>query len=184
MTCRLKTLSCVLFTCIAAAGCSTAEHEDLKGWMNEQAKGMKGKVPPLPEIKPFPVVSYEAEKALSPFSGGKVLTAEMAKDQSTPASDRPKQPLESFLLEDLQVTGVLFDGKSYIAIVQTPRPNKPKYVRVGEFMGQNFGKVVGIDHCQVRIIETVKDTNGAWTDREVVKQLPQTGGQKCNLISG
>jgi type IV pilus assembly protein PilP len=168
----------------AVTGCSTAEHEDLKGWMNEQAKGMKGKVPPLPEIKPFPVVSYEAEKVLSPFSNSKVLTAEMAKDQSTPTSDRPKQPLESFLLEDLQVTGVLFDGKSYIAIVQTPRPNKPKYVRVGEFMGQNFGKVVGIDHCQVRIVETVKDTNGAWTDREVVKQLPQTGGQKCNLISG
>jgi type IV pilus assembly protein PilP len=183
MSRRGKLLSIVLISIATAAGCSTAEHEDLKGWMNDQAKGMKGKVPSLPEIKPFPVVSYEAEQVLSPFSGGKVLSAEMAKDREMPAN-RPKQPLESFLMEDLLVTGVLFSGKSYIAIVQTPSPNKPKYVRVGEFMGQNFGKIVGIDHCQVRIIETVKDANGTWTDREVIKQLPHTGGQKCNPISG
>lgn len=183
MTRRIKLLCCLGVPLLVLA-CSTTEHEDLKVWMTEQAKGMKGKVPPLPEIKPFPVVSYEAENVLPPFSPAKIITAEMARDQSAPESDRPRQPLENFPLEDLKVTGVIFDGKSYIAIVATPAPNKPKHVRIGEFMGQSFGKVVSIDHCQVKIVETVKDSNGAWTDREVIKQLPRTGGQKCNLTAG
>jgi type IV pilus assembly protein PilP len=182
---RLKTLSCMAFTLLAVIGCSTAEHEDLKGWMNDQAKGMKGKVPPLPEIKPFPVVSYEAEKALSPFSSSKVLNAEMVRDQATPTSDRPREPLENFPIDELQLTGIVFDSKknSFKAIVQTPQPNKPLAISVGAFLGKDFGKVIAIDHCKVSIEETVKDTNGVWTPRPHIMKLSKAGGRACNLTA-
>ena len=108
-----------------------------------------------------------------------MIAGEGLRDLSTPESDRPRQPLESFPIEDLQITGVIFDGRNHLAIVQTPKPNKPKHVRVGEFLGKNFGKIVSIDHCKVKINETVRDTNGAWADREVIRKMPQSGGEKC-----
>jgi type IV pilus assembly protein PilP len=39
-------------------GCAAEEHQDLREWMRDEAKGMKGKVAPLPEITAFPVVAY------------------------------------------------------------------------------------------------------------------------------
>jgi len=157
------------------AACGAPEHKDLKEWMQEQTKTMKGKVPPLPEIKPFPAVSYEGATLTPPFSSTKILATEAVADKTTPDRDRPRQPLESFPLEDLRVTGIIFDGKVRHALIHTPPPNKPKHVRVGEFVGQNFGKITSITHDSVIVIETVKDTNGAWVEREVSLVVPREG---------
>lgn len=160
---------------VLLAGCSGTEHEDLKQWMQEQAKGMKGRVPPLPEIKPFPPVSYQGIALVPPFASAKIVTADAAADKSAPDRGRPRQPLENFPIEDLRVTGIIIDGKTPYALVQTPSPNKPKPVKVGEYMGQNFGRITEITKDGVTVVETVKDTNGAWTDREVSKRVPRDG---------
>lgn len=162
---------------LLVAGCSTVEHEDIKNWMREQAKDMRGKVTPLPQIQPFPAVAYESEALLSPFSTAKIVNAEPAADKSAPDRDRPRQPLENFALEDLRVTGAIVDAKFPIALIQPPLPNKPKHVTVGEFMGQNFGRITKITKEGITVIETVKDSNGAWTDREVIKSVPKQGGR-------
>ena len=91
MTCRLI-FSCVL-TALLLAGCASSEHDDLKEWMREQAKGMKGKVQPLPEITAFPAVAYEGEKLIPPFAAAKILTTDSANDKSAPDRDRARQPL-------------------------------------------------------------------------------------------
>lgn len=148
------------------AGCAAEEHEDLKQWMREQAKEMHGRVAPLPEIKPFPPVAYEGGVFISPFSPGKIVTLDAALDKTAPDRDRPLQPLENFPLEDLKVVGVILSGKSPRALIQPPPPNKPKSVRVGEFMGQNFGKIMAITKDGVMLRETVRDINGAWVEQE------------------
>ncbi len=38
---------------LAKLGCAAEEHQDLREWMRDEAKGMKGKVAPLPEITAF-----------------------------------------------------------------------------------------------------------------------------------
>ncbi len=161
------------------AGCGGTEHEDLKEWMREQAQGLKGKPPAIPKVVELPPVSYQSDALLPPFSPAKIVTVEAVADKSAPDRDRPRQPLESFALEDLRVTGTIIDRRMPVALVQPPPPNKPKYVTVGEFMGQNFGRVVSITHCRVVIVETVKDNNGAWMERDVVKDLSKQGGKEC-----
>ena len=47
--------------------------EDLKQWMAEASKDMRGRVQPIPEIKPFPIVSYDAADLPEPFSMAKVV---------------------------------------------------------------------------------------------------------------
>jgi type IV pilus assembly protein PilP len=163
---------------LVLGGCISSEHEDLKTWMAEQAKDMKGRVPPLPEIKPFPVVAYEGESQRSPFSPDKSVAGEGLKDPSAPDSSRARQPLENFPLDSLRVTGVIFVGKKHIAMISTPPPNKPKQVGVGEFIGQNFGKVVSIDGEGVHLIELYKDQNGAWTERPFTLSVAREGNRK------
>lgn len=172
-----RSATMVLGALVLMAGCANVEHEDLKDWMRTEAKNMKGRVPRLPEIKPFPFVAYEAQKMNAPFSASKIVSVDALADKASPNRDRPRQPLEGFPLEDLRVTGIVLAGKVPVALVQPPLPNKPKHVRVGEFMGQNFGRVTQITGDGITVLETIKDTNGAWTDREIQKSVPRQGGR-------
>ena len=154
------------------SGCASDEHQDLRQWMRDEAKGMKAKVAPLPEITPFPVVSYETEMLTPPFATGKIVTLEVAADKTAPDRERPQQPLEIFPLEDLRVTGVIMAGPVPYALIQTPPPNKPKHVRVGEYMGRSFGRE------GVTVVESVKDANGAWVTQEKLLIVPKEGGRR------
>lgn len=163
---------------ILLAGCAASEHQDIKEWMTEQSKNMKGKVDPLPAITPFPVVAYETETMLSPFATAKIVTAEAVADKSAPDQTRSPQPLEAFTLEELKVIGVILSGTVPYALIQTPSPNKPKHVRVGEYMGKSFGKITSITLNGITVLETVKDTSGAWVPQEKTLMVPREGGSK------
>jgi type IV pilus assembly protein PilP len=158
-------------------GCAAEEHQDLRQWMRDEAKGMRGKVPPLPEITAFPVVAYETEEMTPPFAPGKIVTQAAISDKTAPDRTRPQQPLEIFPIEDLRVVGVIMAGTVPYALVQTPPPNKPKHVRVGEYMGRNFGKITDITTDGVTVVETVKDVNGAWVEQERSLLVPKEGGR-------
>jgi type IV pilus assembly protein PilP len=158
-------------------GCASEEHQDLRAWMREEAKGMKGRVAPLPEIAAFPVVAYETETLTSPFAPGKIVTLEAVADKTAPDRSRPKQPLEIFPIEDLKVVGIIMAGTVPYALIQTPAPNKPKHVRVGEYMGRSFGKITAISRESVTVLETVKDAGGAWVEQEKVLMVPKEGGR-------
>ena len=158
-------------------GCAAEEHQDLREWMREEAKEMKGRVSPLPEITAFPVVAYETETLTSPFAAGKIVTLEAVALKSTPDRVRPQQPLEIFPIEDLKVAGIIMAGQVPYALIQTPPPNKPKHVRVGEYMGRSFGKITAITKDSVTVLETVKDVNGAWVEQEKVLTVPREGGR-------
>ncbi len=155
-------------------GCAAEQHQDLREWMREEAKGMKGKVPPLPEVAAFPVVAYETSSMTPPFSPAKIVTLEIGSDKGAPDRTRPPQPLEAFPIEDLRVMGIIMAGSVPYALIQTPPPNKPKHVRVGEYMGKSFGKITAITQDGLTIVETIKDANGAWVTQE--KQLPVPKG--------
>lgn len=156
-------------------GCAAEEHQDLREWMRDEAKGMKGKVAPLPEITAFPVVAYETETLTPPFSPAKIVTLDVSADKSAPDRSRPQQPLEAFPIEDLRVMGIIMAGTVPYALIQTPPPNKPKHVRVGEYMGRSFGKITAITSEAVTVVETIKDANGAWVSQERQLAVPKGG---------
>jgi type IV pilus assembly protein PilP len=154
------------------AGCAAEQHQDLREWMREEAKTMRGKVAPWPEIAAFPVVAYETETLTPPFASGKIVTLEAVADKSAPDRSRPQQPLEIFPIEDLKVMGIIMAGPVPYALIQTPPPNKPKHVRVGEYMGRSFGRITQISRDSVTVLETVKDA------QEKVLMVPNEGGRK------
>ena len=47
-----------MMTVALLAGCGGQSHQDLRNWMAEQGKGVRGKLDPLPQIKPYEPFAY------------------------------------------------------------------------------------------------------------------------------
>lgn len=153
------------------AGCFGESHQDLRSWMAEQGKGTRGRLDPLPQIRPYEPFAYNAFDLPDPFKPRKI---EPAKGNSKLAPDlaRRREPLESFPLESLSMVGTLAKDKTMYALVRTPEKDIYQ-VRSGNFMGQNFGVVTGITDTEIKLKELVQDGAGDWTERSSALQLQQ-----------
>ena len=160
------------------AACGGDEHQDLKQWMAEASQGMRGRVQPIPEIKPFPVVSYDAGDLPEPFSSSKAMPEKRASSGGVqPDFDRPREPLEAYPLETLRMVGVVRKNKTLYALIQVD--NMVHQVRTGNHLGQDFGVVSSITEVQINVKELVQDPSGHttdWVERLATLQL-QEGNQ-------
>lgn len=153
----------VLISALALAACSGGESDDIRSWMQEQARSMRGKVKPLPEIKPFPIVEYLGAEADDPFRQGRMEVERMANTALRPDLDRRKEPLESYPLETLRMVGVLSQGGSTHALVNAGQ--NLHQVKVGSYMGQDYGVVTAITDTAISLRELVQDLEGDWVER-------------------
>ena len=156
---------------LLVAGCGGESHQDLREWMREQGKGAQGKLDPLPQIRPYEPFAYNAFDLPDPFKPRKIEPTK-GNDRLAPDLARRREPLESFPLESLAMVGTLAKEKSMYALVRTP--DKDIYqVRSGNFMGQNFGVITGINDTEIKLKELVQDSAGDWTERSSTLQLQQ-----------
>lgn len=154
----------ILGACVLLAGCAGGSEDDLQAWMNEQAKTMRGSVQALPELKPFPVVAYAGTQGDDPFRSARMEPERRASAGALrPDMDRRREPLESYPLESMQMVGILMQGRNTHALIKAN--NALHQVKVGNYMGQNFGVVTQITENQVTLRELVEDVYGDWVER-------------------
>ena len=164
-------LAFALGACVVVAGCGGETHQDLRAWMADQGKGARGRVDPLPQIKPYEPFAYNAFDLPDPFKPRKI---EPTKGGSKLAPDltRRREPLEAYPLESLNMVGTLSKDKAMYALVRTP--DRDVYqVSPGNYLGQNFGVITGVTDSEVRLKELVQDGGGDWTERTGTLQLIQ-----------
>lgn len=163
----MKLLTILLLSLLLLPGCSGNKEDDLDIWMKDQKSKIKGKVEPLPELKKYEPFNYNADGSLSdPFKGRKAPEVGGKVSGLQPDLQRPKEPLEAFPLESLKFVGFLEQSKKGIALFAAP--DKSVYqIRVGNYMGQNFGVVTGISKDEVTIKEMVQDGTGSYVERRV-----------------
>lgn len=158
-----KTVLLVLACALGVlAGCS-AEHDDLSGWMARTAEGMNGQIDPLPEMQTFPLVSYIAMSEVAPFSHARIAPEASTASSGGPDLERPREPLEAYPLESLAMVGVLERAGQTHALMRVDGVLHP--MRVGQYMGQDHGVIVGISHAAVELVEIVEDVHGEWVER-------------------
>jgi type IV pilus assembly protein PilP len=161
------------------AACGGGEYQDLKEELKKLTTDMRGKVPPLPVVKPYEPVPYKAFDLPDPFSPAKIELVTKAASTGgglKPDLNRPKEPLEAFPLESVKVVGMLQQGKQAYALV---RADASVYrVKVGSYLGQNFGLITGITDAQVQLRELVQDASGDWAERVSTLQLQEVGGKQ------
>jgi type IV pilus assembly protein PilP len=156
---------------LVLAACGGSGHPDLEAWMKEQGKSAKGKLEPLPQIKPYDPFTYNAFDLPDPFKPRKI---EPTKGGSKLAPDftRRKEPLEAFPLESLNMVGTLSKNKTTYALVRTPEKDVFQ-VRAGNYLGQNYGVIIEIGDSDLKLKELLQDGAGDWTERSSSLQLQQ-----------
>jgi type IV pilus assembly protein PilP len=162
----------VVLAAFVLGGCAP-EQEDLSQWMARESSTMRGRVDPLPELKLFPVYSYDKESQQSPFAMARVEPERAAQPVNplTPDVNRPKEPLESFNLESLRYVGILRRDGMLHGLVHTGTTIYP--VRVGNHMGQDYGQITDISESGITLKEVVEDINGEWVERLTTLQLQE-----------
>jgi type IV pilus assembly protein PilP len=181
-----------LFFCVVAslllAACADSEHSDVRAWMQEAAKDLRGHIPELPQIKPLEVKPYEPGDLISPFAVDKVVSgglgagAPVARAGGPPPINPDAYPLTKVPLETIRFIGTIIVDKEVRALVQTER-EPIRQVRLGDYLGQNNGRVVKIEPSgdesmgQIVLREKLLD-KGAWIERETMFPGQDKGDRK------
>jgi type IV pilus assembly protein PilP len=169
---RILTLFPVLFL----VACNE-EFGDLKAWMDESSVGLKGHIEPLPEVKPYEPFIYAAFDLVDPFNKSKMAVARKSGGLLAPNLNRPRETLESYDLEKLRMVGTLQRGKEINALIKAPDGNLYR-IKMGGYMGQNFGMVTAISESEISLKEIVEDSGGDWVERTSVLALDETEQKK------
>ena len=180
----MKRLIFLLFS-IFLAGCSGGDHEDLKEWITENSKDLRGAVKKLPEVLPYQAVAYDVDSLLDPFKASKIEPESRNKRGAGKGGDY--QPdfdarelrnnlLEKYPLESLKMIGSLNVNNRPMAVIQVE--DKVKQVKVGEYVGLDFGMVTRITVEAIELRELVQDAAGDWSERNSTLHLQSKDGGK------
>lgn len=174
----LRPLAWVVAVLAVMTGCAPA-HEDLHQWMAQQRSQTVPKVTPIAEPKRYIPLAYTEGAVLDPFSSDKLTQA--LRRESGPASisatliapelNRRKEPLESYPLDTMTMVGSLDRSGQRVALVKVD--NLLHQVRAGNYLGQNYGRVMRISENEVALREIVQDAAGEWIERSAALQLQE-----------
>lgn len=154
------------------SGCSGEEFQDLQDFVKNSGADLRGQVDRAPEIKPYEAFVYDNSASLpSPFKPRKQELKNMGgSGLNQPDFTRPKQELEEYPIESMKVVGYLRKGGVGNAIIRSSA-GKVHRVKVGNYIGMNFGQISSITETEVKIKEMVQDGAGDWVERESTLQL-------------
>jgi type IV pilus assembly protein PilP len=162
-------------TVLLLAACS-AEQQELAQWMEQQRKEVKPNVQPILPPKKFNPQPYLAADSVEPFSSQKLTVAikqEARQPNSLLASEinRRPEPLESYPLDSVSMVGSVTKQNKPFALLKV---DKLLYqVKLGDYLGQNYGKIIKITETDVSLREIVQDASGEWTERISSIQLQE-----------
>jgi type IV pilus assembly protein PilP len=158
---RVALLSCLLATAAATlAGCSSGD-DDLQTFITETNKEAGGRVEPLPEVKPYPAYSYADMDKRSPFMP---TSPNAGNPNLRPDAHRSREFLEQYSLDTMKMVGSIRQGGQMFGLVQT-KDGLVHRVVVGNYIGQNDGKITAITPSKIDVREIIPDGLGGYIER-------------------
>jgi type IV pilus assembly protein PilP len=165
----------VLAAALVLSACSDSQDE-LQAWMDQQRRELKPNVPPLAAPTRYEPQAYLAGTLVEPFSNQKLAVA-LKQENRQPNSllsaelNRRKEPLEAYPLDSMSMVGSVTRGGRQFALLKAD--NLLYQVGVGNYLGQNYGKILKISETEVSLREVVQDAAGEWIERETTLQLQE-----------
>jgi type IV pilus assembly protein PilP len=166
-------IAAVAASLLAACG---GEQEELQQWMEQQRRDVKPNVEPITAPKKFVPQTYVAMSGAEPFSNlkltvGSRLDPKQSSNLLASEMRRRKEPLEAYPLDSLSMVGSVSRlGKPHALI---KADNLLYYVKAGEYIGQNYGRVTKIGETELVLREIVQDAAGEWIERTSTLQLQE-----------
>ena len=161
-------ISTIAFVALAVAGCTRGvtstpgEAPNLEKWVADVKARPAPALDPLPVMQQFETFEYAAQNLRDPFSNA--FSDQSGGSGPRPDPNRPRQALEQFPLDSLDMVGTIGRGPGMIGLVMAP--DKVTYrVRPGAYMGQNDGRITAVYEDRIELVELVPDGAGGWLER-------------------
>ncbi|SCK15186.1 pilus assembly protein PilP [Vogesella sp. LIG4] len=146
------------------AGCGYRSNDDIEQWMQQAGKGIKGTIEPIPPMTAYIPAEYQGQSLVPPFNTDRLQIAKKS-SQNMPDLQRTRDLLENYDLDKLKLVGTVQRKQGRIGLIRTPDVGIQQ-IRVGSFIGPNFGIVRSISETEVRLEETVENINGEWVKQD------------------
>ena len=173
----MRQILLAVLLCCGLASCGGEQYSDLRQWVKDQENLPRGRIPPLPDVKPYEPFTYDAYNLVDPFKPRKIEPPKTATGGGIqPDMARRKEPLEAYPLEYLRMVGTLQRNKTTFALVKSP-DNNLFQVKTGSYVGQNFGLIMEITESTIKLKEIVQDSGGDWTERISTLTLAEEAGR-------
>jgi type IV pilus assembly protein PilP len=150
-------------------GCGNDDFSDLNRYFSEVKARPKEPIKPLPEIKVVEPFLFKPEGLRDPFrpleqpeqvEGADVSAGSGIKPDTT----RRKEELEAFPLDGLRMVGTVNIKSSLWGLVKASDGTIYR-VKVGNYMGKNYGKIIRIVSDKIELMEIVPDKPGTWREQ-------------------
>ena len=165
-----------LLALLLLAGCSE-DMSDLREFVEETKQRPGGQIEEIPEFEPYKSFDYDSAELRDPFrpSEGFGMTAEEqaaseSESELAPDTSRPKEPLEQFPLDSLEMVGTLGQNGQEWGLVKSPEGVIHR-VQEGNYLGQNYGRITQLAADRVEVLEIVPDGQSDWMEREAALSL-------------
>jgi type IV pilus assembly protein PilP len=162
-------ISLPLTLIVAAFGlsaCSSGD-DDLQDFINKTDQEAGGRVEPLPEVKPYQTYTYADMNLRSPFMP---TSPNAGNSNLRPDAHRNREFLEQYSLDTMKMVGTIAQGGQMYGLVQT-KDGLVHRVIVGNYVGQNDGKITAISTSKIDVREIVPDGLGGYIERPAALAL-------------
>lgn len=156
-------------TLLLLAGCQQ-DKEDLAAFVAKAKARQHADIEPMPIIKTYEQFAYSAADLRDPFVRTVVETSDgsgkrvIVNNGLQPDPHRLKEALESYALSELQFVGTLEKDRLW-ALVRAS-DGVINRVQVGNYMGQNHGKILTINETELTLKEIVSNNEGGFIERD------------------
>jgi len=178
----LRLTFCLALVALVAS-CGASDEKQIQEWMAEVRASMKPTTQPVPEPKQFVPYAYEGRGAVDPFDPQKIVMAVARQQQARvsasaikPDLERRRETLEGFPLDQIRMVGMMRKGGANVALLETN--GATHLVRVGNYVGQNFGLITRISETEVHLKEIVQDAAGEWVERPAKLELQEAAARQ------
>ena len=160
----------------ALAGCSDPPHHDLQAFVDSAEQQSVGTIAATSSLSATGPFTYTADRLRNPFEPPPPSRGdgERAAALAAPDLQRPRTRIEEFPVEALRMVGTLEYKGAQRALVRDPLGDFHA-VRVGDYLGVDFGRVRAIGAAAIELVESIADGSGGWVTRPRTLSLSDTG---------
>ncbi|MEQ1637787.1 MAG: pilus assembly protein PilP [Methylococcales bacterium] len=165
-------------------GCGDGDFSDLNKHIAEVKARPKSAIEPLPEIKVVEPFLFNGDDLRDPFTAVAENNPDDMAEKLGGSGVKPdplhqKEDLEQYPLDALRMVGTMRIGPALWGLIKvnvTDVAGKDgglgtiHRVKVGNYMGTNYGKILRIAEDKIELMEIVPDKPGTWREQE--QELP------------
>lgn len=153
---------------LALVGCASGD--DPHQWVAQEKAKRGAPLQPLPTIKTFETFLYKDQDLRDPFGLSAEEQEQTVSNGPHPDQNRAPEPLEAFPLDGLKMSGTLGVGSKIEGLIRDPDGVLHR-VHVGNYLGQNFGRITAVSEDHIDLVELISNGAGGWMERQATIAL-------------